>query len=150
MKWTILVMMMLLTACESGRNNCPSWIKEIRPGASDDLSAEDLLQAKAFLQTPTEVEAEWLEGIGRPAPPTMWRAVGCGNCNDLGYRGRVGLFEVGRVNAQDAERILDRFDDHRMRQALRERGHRFLIDDALDKVADGLTDIRQIRHLAGG
>ena len=107
-------------------------------------------ECKEEVHEPTESEAQWLKNIGRTAPPTMYRAVGCGHCNDLGYRGRIGLFEIWRVTAQDAERILDRSDDHRMRQALRERGHRFLIDDALDKVAAGQTDIRQIRHLAGG
>ncbi|MFT5155124.1 MAG: general secretion pathway protein E [Planctomycetota bacterium] len=101
-------------------------------------------------KVPTEAEDEWLRAIGREPPASLWRAVGCAQCNDLGYRGRVGLFEIWRVNNQDAERILGRVDDHKMRQALRERGHRFLIDDALDKVALGLTDIRQIKQLAGG
>lgn len=99
---------------------------------------------------PTQAEADWLAAIGRAVPPRIFHAVGCSHCNDLGYRGRVGLFEVWRVSAQDAEGILSRSDDHSMRRALRERGHRFLIDDALDKVGQGITDFRQVKALAGG
>ncbi len=102
------------------------------------------------IDTPDNIEKEWLRTTGRDLPERMWRAVGCGRCNDVGYRGRTGIFEVWRVNSDDSDRILERMDDHRMRAALTERGHKFMIDDALTKVGSGVLDLREVRHLFSG
>ena len=76
--------------------------------------------------------------------------MGCSQCNDQGYLGRTGIFEVWRVGGQDAETILEHVPDNVLRHKLAERGHVFMVDDALKKVAQGITDLRQVRHLAGG
>lgn len=99
---------------------------------------------------PDASDREWLKNIGREAPPVVWRSVGCSHCHDLGYSGRTGVFEVWRVDGEDAELILARTDDHKMRAHLRERNHEFMVDDALRKVGLGILDLRQIKHLAGG
>jgi len=99
---------------------------------------------------PAAHEREWIEAIGRPIPNRMWRHVGCRECNDQGYKGRTGVFEVWRVDGTDAEEILAHNDDHHFRHRLRENGHAFLVDDALAKVSQGLTDIAEIRHFTGG
>jgi len=99
---------------------------------------------------PEATDREWLANIGRQPPPRLWRAVGCGHCNDQGYRGRTGIFEVWRVGGADADTILEHVADNRLREDMRERGHGFMIDDALKKAAIGVTDLRQIRHLVSG
>ncbi|MGI9336183.1 MAG: GspE/PulE family protein [Gammaproteobacteria bacterium] len=105
---------------------------------------------KEISDGPDPSDREWLKNIGREAPKQIWRAVGCSQCKDLGYVGRTGVFEVWRVDGEDAELILARKDDHKMRAHLRERQHEFMVDDALRKVERGITDMRQIKHLASG
>ena len=50
-------------------------------------------------------ETSWLKLLKRKAPKHVWRAVGCNKCNDTGYHGRTGVFEVwvvGRVSPRFA------------------------------------------------
>ncbi len=96
---------------------------------------------------PTNAERDWLSAIGKEVPETLWRPVGCEKCNGLGYSGRTGIFEVWRVGPQDADNILEQKSDQWMRRQLAEGGHRFMLDDALAKVARGITDLRQVRQL---
>src|SRR5690606_10035765 len=45
---------------------------------------------------PTDEHCEFLQQD--PAnPPTIFRAKGCEHCNQLGYRGRVGIYEVVEI-----------------------------------------------------
>jgi len=101
-------------------------------------------------EKPTNAERDWLDRVGREPPKQVWRATGCSECNNQGYAGRTGIFEVWRVDGTDAEEILLHQNDHVFRRRLAENGHAFLIDDALSKVAQGTTDIAEIRHLASG
>ena len=49
--------------------------------------------------TPTEEHCEFLQQD--PAnPPTIYRATGCSHCNQLGYRGRIGIYEVVEISEE--------------------------------------------------
>ena len=50
----------------------------------------------------------------------------------------------------DAEQILEQRDDQSIRRQLSASGHRFMLDDALEKVSRGVTDLRQVRFLSSG
>ncbi len=102
------------------------------------------------IDVPDKIERDWLHATGRELPERMWRAVGCGRCNDVGHKGRTGIFEVWRVNGADSDKILDRINDHRMRAELAGRGHKFMLDDAVIKVGQGILDLREVRHLFSG
>ncbi len=76
---------------------------------------------------------------------TLYEKVGCNNCSDTGYRGRVGLHEllVGtdtiKKNIQEHARVAEIFAT-----ALNE-GMRTLRQDGIEKVLSGITDIYQVR-----
>lgn len=66
-------------------------------------------------------------------------ARGCSACNNLGYHGRIGIFEVWHLDDDDAAAILDHRDDRGLRQRLSDKGRRMLLDDGMDKAEQGLT-----------
>lgn len=99
---------------------------------------------------PSNAEREWVESINKSIPERLWRPVGCEHCGGLGYSGRTGIFEIWRVSSADADQILEQRDDQSMRRHLGGRGHHFMLDDAMAKVAKGMTDLRQIRYLTSG
>ncbi len=76
---------------------------------------------------------------------TLYEKVGCNNCSDTGYRGRVGLHEllVGtdtiKKSIQEHARVAEIFAT-----ALNE-GMRTLKQDGIEKVLSGITDIYQVR-----
>ncbi|WP_019624150.1 GspE/PulE family protein [Thioalkalivibrio thiocyanoxidans] len=90
-------------------------------------------------RAPDDRERQWLGISGREAPETIWTARGCSACNNLGYHGRIGIFEVWHLDDDDAAAILDHRDDRGLRQRLSDKGRRMLLDDGMDKAEQGLT-----------
>ena len=76
--------------------------------------------------------------------PIIYKAVGCKACNDIGYRGRMGIHEVMKTS-EEIERMIVRnaTADELRAQALKE-GMRTLRQDGFDKVVHGLTSIEEI------
>lgn len=76
---------------------------------------------------------------------TLYDPVGCDNCSNTGYRGRVGIHElmVGsdmvKKHIQEHARVAELFST-----ALNE-GMRTLKQDGIEKVLLGITDIHQVR-----
>ncbi|MBD3635630.1 MAG: type II/IV secretion system protein [Methylophaga sp.] len=93
-----------------------------------------------------EIEKKWLQEQGREVPATVWRAEGCAACNELGYKGRLGIFEVWQPSEEDLGMILNHEDEHALRHALIERGEMLMLDDGLAKVEEGLTTLRELQH----
>jgi len=98
--------------------------------------------------TPSE---DALERIGFPFepgnPPKLYRARGCKRCNDIGYRGRMGVHEVLTVS-ETLERMTveNASSDEIKRQAVAE-GMETLRDDGFAKVKMGLTSIEEIMRV---
>ncbi len=98
--------------------------------------------------TPSE---EALDRVGFPYepgdPPVLYRAVGCNKCNNIGYKGRMGIHEVLTIS-EDIERLCveNKSSDVIRRQALAE-GMLTLKDDGFEKVRMGLTSIEEVMRV---
>ncbi len=73
---------------------------------------------------PDEISRQWLLDAGREVQEETWLPIGCPSCNNLGYRGRLGVFEVWHLTEEDYGRILKHEDEHSLRQARNDRGNR--------------------------
>jgi len=51
-------------------------------------------------------------GIDPESPPTLYHAVGCPHCNQLGYRGRTGIYELVELDDQMRTMIHDGAGEH--------------------------------------
>ena len=100
-------------------------------------------------EPPSPAEKRWLERCGHPVPDKTWRAAGCSKCGGSGYRGRVGIFEIHRLREDDADLILAHADEHTLRRHLRGRGALSLLEDDLQKVAEGITSIAEFQEVGG-
>lgn len=99
---------------------------------------------------PDDSERSWFELVGMETPVKVWRATGCPLCYEQGYRGRIPIFETWTIDEADRKRLLDGMDERELRRHLSKRGHTFLLADAMKKIADGETDITEIRTIGGG
>ena len=72
------------------------------------------------------------------------RGTGCDACNDSGYSGRQGLYEVLPVTSAVSRMILDRESADAIRITAREEGMLTLRDDGIQKIAKGITTIEEI------
>ena len=74
----------------------------------------------------------------------FYRGVGCENCNDTGYQGRVGVFEMLVTNEEIREMILRNVSSTHLRQRAREFGMRTLREDGMSKVINGVTTLSEV------
>jgi type IV pilus assembly protein PilB len=70
---------------------------------------------------------------------TFYRAVGCDHCNQTGYRGRVGIYEIMHVGDKLRRHIAQRDSEASLRQAAIAAGMISLGEDGLRKVKAGVT-----------
>jgi RNA polymerase subunit RPABC4/transcription elongation factor Spt4 len=78
---------------------------------------------------------------------TLHRGRGCPNCNDTGYRGRTGIFEVLAVDENVRGLILQGANDTQIRQAAIDGGMHTIGEDGLRKVLDGITTLDEVSRV---
>jgi len=89
---------------------------------------------------PTEAE---MRALGLDAANTQGanflKGKGCSNCNNTGYRGRFGIFEVFVIDDDARKLIYEKVPSSVLRARAREMGMRTLREDGIRKVLAGLT-----------
>ena len=77
------------------------------------------------------------------SPPTLYRSKGCDNCDQQGYRGRMGIYEVVLIDDELRRMVHSRVSELDIEEYARGRttGIR---DDGRAKVLDGLTTIDEV------
>lgn len=69
---------------------------------------------------------------------------GCGNCNGTGYIGRIGIFEVLEFDDELRALIIEKASIGNLIKQARSTGLKMLREDALDKVAKGITTLDEV------
>jgi type IV pilus assembly protein PilB len=82
-------------------------------------------------------------GVLKP-PATMSVPIGCNVCDQTGYRGRIGIYELLRFD--DSIRTIIRTSGNldEIRETSRSNGMRSMQDDATEKLRRGLTTLEEI------
>ncbi len=74
----------------------------------------------------------------------LMKGVGCSNCNNTGYRGRVGLFEVMEISEEVRELILSGASAMELRRQAIEEGMITLRGSGLEKIRQGQTTVEEV------
>jgi type II secretory ATPase GspE/PulE/Tfp pilus assembly ATPase PilB-like protein len=77
----------------------------------------------------------------------FYRKRGCPRCNQTGYRGRVGIFQLLEMTEELATLAARHATREEIERAALETGMRGLWDDGLAKVAAGLTSIEELTRV---
>jgi type II secretory ATPase GspE/PulE/Tfp pilus assembly ATPase PilB-like protein len=77
----------------------------------------------------------------------VFEPVGCSACEQSGYRGRIGVFELIRIDAPTRELIMKRSQSDALRASAAQAGATLLATDAWAKVTDGLTSLSEVESL---
>jgi type IV pilus assembly protein PilB len=77
----------------------------------------------------------------------FYRKKGCPRCNETGYRGRVGVYQLLTMNETIAQLAVARASREDVERAAMEAGMRSLWDDGLAKVASGLTSVEELARV---
>ena len=77
----------------------------------------------------------------------FYRKRGCPRCNQTGYKGRVGIFQLLTMTETIAQLAVARASREEVERAAIEAGMRTLWDDGLAKVAAGLTSVEELARV---
>jgi len=84
------------------------------------------------------VSPKEVEGI------SFFKGRGCQDCNNTGYRGRVGLYEVMLITPEIREMVLKGSSSDSIRIQAVDQGMKTLRMDAVDKIKQGMTTVEEM------
>ncbi|MFN0244977.1 MAG: GspE/PulE family protein [Planctomycetota bacterium] len=98
-----------------------------------------------YCRVPAELDARTARALGRPEAAGMQvhEARGCVYCAGRGYSGRSGVFELLAVDDELAQAIDDGASEVELVRRARAQGVATIQDDALAKLAEGTTSLRE-------
>lgn len=76
--------------------------------------------------------------------PLLFKGNGCEQCNDRGYKGRAGIFELLTMTSSMRSLIVQHPDFDAIQIQARKDGMKTLLQDALQKVHDGLITLDEL------
>ena len=85
-------------------------------------------------------------------PETEWKfykGKGCPVCNNSGYKGRVGIFEILTMNEAIKGSLSEKISEYEIRNLAKEQGMVTMQQDGILKAIDGLTTVNEVLSVAG-
>jgi len=75
---------------------------------------------------------------------TFYRGKGCDLCDNVGYKGRTGIYELLVMSEEIRVLIIGRAPTKDIREKAREQGMRTMGEDGLEKIYQGITTIEEV------
>ncbi len=86
-------------------------------------------------------------GVAPDRPHTLYRAVGCDHCDYQGYRGRLAIMEILKMDGDLDEMVARRATARELQKAAVERGFKTLAEDGMRRALDGSTSLDELARL---
>ncbi len=96
--------------------------------------------------TPNELESHLLS-LKEGEKPTIYRATGCDNCNQFGYKGRMGITELLKIDPGMDDLIAQRASRREIHDHAVEQGFQPIAEDGLRRVLDGSTTLEEVSRV---
>ena len=79
----------------------------------------------------------------------FYRGVGCKNCRNTGFKGRIGIHELLVINDKMRDVIVSDPNVSRLKEIALKNNMITLAYDGFRKVREGITTVEEIFHIAG-
>lgn len=88
--------------------------------------------------------------LGLSNPVKLRRGKGCSLCNDTGYKGRTGIFEILEID-KDMRNIIDfKYNESKIERIAEEKGMNTLRKSCINKVLNGITTVDEMLRVTYG
>lgn len=121
------------------RKLCSHCKEEYQPAKETVSSIKKILSIispKAQVEIPKEVNK-------------LYRPVGCKECHGLGYKGRIGIFEILTISENIEKLVLEMAGERELMQAALEDGMITMAQDGILKAVEGLTSMDEVWRATG-
>ena len=115
------------------RRLCPHCKKEYSP--SRDVAHKEMVKLRPDIQ-------KHLANI-----PKMYKAVGCKECNNTGYAGRIGIYEILSMTKAVRDVIISNPNSDDILAVAKKGGFRLMIEDGVKKLKNGEIDIKELARV---
>ncbi|MHC4423457.1 MAG: GspE/PulE family protein [Planctomycetota bacterium] len=78
----------------------------------------------------------------------IYKGTGCGQCQDTGFKGRLGIFEMMELNNEIGELAFAKAPTNELRKAARASGMRTLMEDGKIKIFKGITTPEEVSKIS--
>lgn len=87
--------------------------------------------------------------LGKPdeALSSLYEAVGCKHCHHTGYKGRIAILEILRMDTDLDEMVVKKASQRELLQAAVEKGYLTLADDGIAQVVEGKTTLDELSRV---
>ncbi len=122
------------------RKLCPNCRQEHKINQEDEEKINKILSVispKANVSIPNKL-------------PTIYEAgPGCDTCGQIGYKGRIGIYEIFTMNDKIKQLTIDAAPSFKILQQAIEDGMITMLQDGVLKVLDGVTSLSEIYRVIG-
>ena len=77
----------------------------------------------------------------------FYRKKGCPRCNQTGYKGRIGIYQLLAMTEELASLAASKASREEIERAALTTGMRTLWDDGVAKISAGLTSIEELKRV---
>lgn len=117
------------------RRLCTECKKEIQ------LEPQDLERAKTYLATITPKATTSFD----ISDLHFWDAEGCNACAGLGYKGRIGIYEIMSMNPEIEALILSQeASEYKIEEIAIKQGMMTMVQDGLLRALEGVTSVKEV------
>jgi len=88
-----------------------------------------------------------LLGLAEDESVTIYRATGCEQCNHQGYKGRLAITELLKLDADLDELIARRASTRELKNMALSKGFRPLVEDGIRRILEGATSLDEISRV---
>ncbi|MEI7510934.1 MAG: GspE/PulE family protein [Candidatus Peregrinibacteria bacterium] len=110
----------------------------------EGMVLEDLQKEMARIHPTHEFQRELLNDV------TLYRAVGCDECQGKGYAGRCGVYEVMMLSREIEQLVLAGKSEHEIEDMAISQGMVTILQDSYIKAIMGDTSIDEVMKITGG
>lgn len=88
-----------------------------------------------------------LLGVTAQEDITLYRAAGCDSCNHQGYKGRMAIMELLKMDHDLDDLVSRRASTRQIRETAREKGFRPLAMDGIRRIQQGITSLAEVSRV---
>jgi len=92
----------------------------------------------------SELVKRYNDYLSEDVKPIFWVGRGCDECHSIGYKGRIGVFEVMKISRALQETLVSKTTMTAVRRVAESEGFRMLAYDGLQKAIQGITSHKEL------
>jgi len=127
-------------------NIIPDILAENIIGVVGQRLVRQLCAACRRTYSPDQMQRKLLD-LSLTEPKTLYGRTGCEQCGQRGYKGRLALMEIFRVDESSQDVIAHRATTYDIRQHAQNNGFKTLAQDGIRRVLEGITSLEEVSRV---